>query len=478
MARTDHIASAGRILQQALRHHRAHRLQEAGALYHRVLTADPHCTVALQNLGLIAIERGRFPYAIELISKAITCQPGDAGPYYNLGLAFHKSGQLAEAAAAYRRAGTLRPDFAEAHYNAGNALKELGRVNDAVTSYRQAIAARPDFVEARANLATSLAELGRAEEAAAEYRAALQLAPNSAELHNNLGTTLSDLGCLGEATASYRRALSLDPGFVDALFNLHGTRYHETGERAAECLEAVIRVAPDHALSRFLLGVLRERQGREGEAAAHFTALPADCEFAAYGRDSWDYVKSASGAGGRMFGETTEGLELGLSAAGRDGLVLEFGVRWGTTIRQIAARAGQDVHGFDTFTGLPEDWHEHTAGTYSTEGQLPPVPANVHLHAGLFEDTLPAFLAAHPGPVRFANIDCDLYSAARTVLTLLAPRIVPGTVLVFDEYLFTAHWREDEFKAFQEAVTAYGWRYEYLGFSLLSKQAVVRITEV
>jgi tetratricopeptide (TPR) repeat protein len=478
MARTDYPAQAGRILQQALRHHRAHRLQEAGALYHRVLTVDSRQPVALQNLGLIAIERGRFPYAIELLGKAIACRPGDAGAHYNLGLALHKTGRLAEAATAYQRAGALRPDFAEAHYNAGNVLKELGRVNDAVASYRQATAARSDFVEAHANLATALAEIGRAEEAAAAYRAALRLAPNSAQLHNNLGATLSDLGCLGEAAASYRRALAFDPSFVDALFNLHGTQYHETGERAAECLEAVICAAPDHALSRFLLGVLRERQGRESEAAALFAALPADCQFAAYGRDSWDYVKSASGAGGRMFGETTEGLELGLSAARRDGLVLEFGVRWGTTIRQIAARAGQDVHGFDTFTGLPENWHEHPAGTYSTEGQLPPVPDNVHLHAGLFEETLPPFLAAQRGPVRFANIDCDLYSATRTVLTLLAPRIVPGTVLVFDEYLFTAHWREDEFKAFQEAVAAHDWRYEYLGFSLLSKQAVVRIMGV
>ena len=38
-----------------------------------------------------------------------------------------------------------------------------------------------------------------------------------------------------------------------------------------------------------------------------------------------------------------------------------------------------------------------------------------------------------------------------------------------------SHWEEDEFKAFQEAVEAYGWKYEYVGISLVSKQAVVRI---
>jgi len=54
------------------------------------------------------------------------------------------------------------------------------------------------------------------------------------------------------------------------------------------------------------------------------------------------------------------------------------------------------------------------------------------------------------------SADIDLVSIA------LAPRVVPGTVLVFDE-----------FKAFHAAVTAFGWRYDRLAFSLVSKQAVV-----
>ncbi|MDA8107986.1 MAG: hypothetical protein M0015_05070 [Betaproteobacteria bacterium] len=49
----------------------------------------------------------------------------------------------------------------------------------------------------------------------------------------------------------------------------------------------------------------------------------------------------------------------------------------------------------------------------------------------------------------------------------------PGTVIVFDEYFGHVHWREDEFRAFQEAVAENRWRYEYLAFS--SKQPVVRM---
>ena len=87
------------------------------------------------------------------------------------------------------------------------------------------------------------------------------------------------------------------------------------------------------------------------------------------------------------------------------------------------------------------------------------------------------FLEKHPGPVRFANIDCDLYSSTRDIFALLADRIVPGTVLVFDEYLFNDGWQKDEYKAFQELVEQHGLGYEYLGFSLFEGQAAVKITD-
>ncbi|MEZ0315594.1 MAG: hypothetical protein ACAH10_01765, partial [Methylophilaceae bacterium] len=59
-----------------------------------------------------------------------------------------------------------------------------------------------------------------------------------------------------------------------------------------------------------------------------------------------------------------------------------------------------------------------------------------------------------------------------------APRLVVGSVLVFDEYIGNEHWREDEYKAFQEAIAKYGWEYEYIAFSFYTKQVAVRITKV
>ena len=471
---TRSSANLEQMLQLALQHHAAGRLSSAERLYRQTLQLRPNHAIALENCGLLAHQTGRHDAAVRFIRKAIAEGGGNAGSHYNLGLALQGLGRLDEAVASYTTALRLRPDLAEALYNRGTALRLLDRFPAAAADFGRAATLSPAFAEAHVNLALALIALGRPEEAVAAYRSALALRPQVAELHNGLGTALSDLGRLDEAIRAYRQAIALKPDALDAWFNLHSALYGDDLEPAAQCLETALKIAPDHVLSRFFLGVLRDHQGCLDAAQGHFSALPEDSELPAWGLESWHYIKSINPRP-RLIGETSKGLSLGLAAARREGLVLEFGVRFGTTLNQIASHAGQPVHGFDTFHGLPEAWHEFPVGSYSTSGELPPVASNAQLHPGLFSETIPPFLEAHAEPARFLNIDCDLYSSTKTVLDLMAPRIKPGTVIVFDEYLFTRHWREGEFKAFHEAVIAHGWRYEYLAAGLLTKQAVVII---
>ena len=121
----------------------------------------------------------------------------------------------------------------------------------------------------------------------------------------------------------------------------------------------------------------------------------------------------------------------------RDGLWLEFGVWTAYSLAVIASYAprGKTVFGFDSFRGLPEAYDTFLpAGAFSLEGLAPPVPQNVELVAGWFNETLLPFLAAHEGePVAFAHIDCNLLTSVSDVLSLLAPRLAPGAVLLFDE---------------------------------------------
>jgi hypothetical protein len=164
-----------------------------------------------------------------------------------------------------------------------------------------------------------------------------------------------------------------------------------------------------------------------------------------------------------------------LAARSCNGLVAEFGVYEGRTINFIADQTTEPVFGFDCFEGLPEDWRPgFPRGTFSRD--VPEVRANVSLVVGLFEDTLPAFLALTRGDMSLIHIDCDLYSSTRTVLRACAPRIRRGTVLVFDEYFNYPGWRGHEYKAFQQFVAESGRTYEYLSVVPSHQQVAVVIT--
>lgn len=172
-----------------------------------------------------------------------------------------------------------------------------------------------------------------------------------------------------------------------------------------------------------------------------------------------------------------EVLKTALGQVSVAGHYLEFGVFKGGTIRFISDQVGasQVVHGFDSFRGLGEAW-SGDGFDFDLQGRPPKVPANVILHPGLFADTLPGWVAQNPGPAAFIHVDSDLYDPARTVFECLEDRIVPGTIIVFDEYFNYPNWQAHEFRAFSEFVERCGVRYEYLAYARF--QVALKITSI
>jgi tetratricopeptide (TPR) repeat protein len=391
-------------------------------------------------------------------------------------LASHRAGDVAAAVAGYRRVLDLDPRNLDALMNLGHAGAAEGKQAEALRLYRRALAVAPRRAAVHRDLARVLTDFGRWDEAWAHAAQAIALEPDSAEAFFGLGTILLDSGRRAEAVPALERAVVLNPLYADGWVELARALFDPA--RIGPALDALTRaVASDagHVWARFLLGVALDLAGQASAAKAQLASLHRDPKVFAGAVDSWRYVQEHRAPTTRLFTTTRETLLHALAAAPAEGLVVELGVRYGITTRWIAAAASGPVHGFDSFEGLPEGWHVQPKGIYSTHGEVPELPANVELHVGLFHDTLPAFLATTAGPLRFAHVDCDLYSSTRTVLEALGDRIVPGSVLLFDEYLINDAWREDEHKAFQEHVAARGLRYEYLAFGIPSGQAAVRV---
>lgn len=391
-------------------------------------------------------------------------------------IALHHAGKLHEALVAYRGVLDLSADQPDALMNMGFALATLGKRRSAIASMQAALSLRPQHVEMTLGYAQTLLTFGMWAEAIRSFEEVLSRAPRLASALAGLGLARLQEGDEPGAADALERAVRLDPTLGRAYFDLHRALYddHDPG-RSEEALAAAVAFTPDPVRERFYLAVLQDQLGRSREAESLLSRLHPDKSVYRGAVESWAYIKAHRSPETRLFSTTRQTLTYAMKHATGSGLVLEMGVRYGITTRLLAAGFDEVVHGLDSFQGLPENWHVQTAGIYSTHGETPDLPSNVTLHVGTFDSTLPEFARVHPEPLRFLHVDCDLYSSTKTTFDWLGERVVPQTVIVFDEYLLNDRWREDEFKAFQEAVVTHGWAYEYLAFNLYTGQAAVRI---
>jgi hypothetical protein len=169
----------------------------------------------------------------------------------------------------------------------------------------------------------------------------------------------------------------------------------------------------------------------------------------------------------------------GLEAAPAEGLICELGVGCGDTMVEIAEMIDpRMIYGFDSFEGLPEDWvvasRDWTSGL--RKGDFGPSPdaryrivdppkseRNMEIVAGWFNESIPRFLAAHPGPAAFLHLDAAIYSATVTALDAFADRMIVGTILQFDEFYNFVGFEEHEHKAWYEFIERTGFSFEFFG---------------
>jgi hypothetical protein len=163
------------------------------------------------------------------------------------------------------------------------------------------------------------------------------------------------------------------------------------------------------------------------------------------------------------------------------GTVLEFGVATGRTLNQFSHWLPQKtVWGFDSFEGLPEDWTSRMRRGFFARSSLPRVKSNARLVVGLFDQTLPSFVRDHQQdlPILLLHMDADLYSSTVTVLDSLKKNIVPGTMIIFDEYINYPGWQLDEFRAWQQFCKQHQVTYDYVGLVSRHQKVAVRVTGI
>ena len=166
-------------------------------------------------------------------------------------------------------------------------------------------------------------------------------------------------------------------------------------------------------------------------------------------------------------------LDFELKRVPKTGLYLEFGVAFATWTNYIADKIDPlEIHGFDSFEGNPEAFHEVDVGYHTLHGILPKVRKNVILHKGLFNETIPKFAESNKEKIAYLNIDSDSYNATKTILDNLGNRLQDGTIIHFGEYLNRPRWKESEHKAFMEFMSEQDYTFDYIALDPVGRVSI------
>lgn len=104
---------------------------------------------------------------------------------------------------------------------------------------------------------------------------------------------------------------------------------------------------------------------------------------------------------------------------------------------EVALRSGRELHLFDTFTGTPYhtpglDHHKIDAEFAAAEApeRIRKLMPTAHLHIGIYPSTHPEGLK----DLAFVHCDCDQYLSVKAVIDHMWPLVVPGGIMIFDDY--------------------------------------------
>jgi tetratricopeptide (TPR) repeat protein len=445
------------------------RFQEALASATRLLQQFPGSFALHYLLGVAQAGLGRFDAAITSYKQAIAIQSGREMVYNNLAIAQAGKGDQEAAIDTLRRALRINPGYADAYLTLGDVLRQKGDLDTAIDSYTQAVRIQPDHFAALNNMGNAQKQKGDLAAALDSYRRALRIRPDLAEVHNNIGNVMYDQGEVHAAIDSYKQAVNARPGYAPALWNLSGTA---SGiDEAAKWIDQCLAVDPAHACARITRAALKFYRG---DRSGFDELMQSDLKDHPYVR-SCSWVFSLPRLPDLYFSRWAL-FDAVVGSSIKERPFYEFGVWRGYAFRYLM-RTFKKGYGFDTFSGLPEDWHAEKAGAYPSEGQIPSIEGGEFI-VGKFEESLPAFFSVCRPMASVINFDADLYSSTICALNYSKPVIDRHTILIFDELLINRHWEQDEFKALNEFCAANNCTYEVVAVSFYTKQVAVQLVGI
>jgi len=130
-----------------------------------VLKDDTRSLVALEIMGSLCMEQGRWAEALDWLSQVIALKPSDVDVLEKSGACALAAGDLPRAKNHLEKAAALRPNDSNLWYEAGSAYAAAGQHEEALARFEKCLELEPRHHGARDQAARCLHMLGRNAEA-------------------------------------------------------------------------------------------------------------------------------------------------------------------------------------------------------------------------------------------------------------------------------------------------------------------------
>ena len=263
---------------------------EAEAAFRRALRLSPAIKTRLAiiqlHLARSLVRQARYEDGLALYRDLLADEPGNDLAHLQMGMAFLESGRYEPAAESFRRALAVVRDPANEpvlHLLLGEAMRRHGRFDAAAAHLDRGLASRPGHV--RILLARADLELDRQRAADPSTGAGDVTAAQGPVVSADAGWSGAD-AWLAEARERCDALIEQEPEHPLARVLLGAVllRMQEYGAAAA-ALDEAFALAPSRPVAREahrVLGEVRERQGRTGDAVRHYQGAldiyPLDAE--------------------------------------------------------------------------------------------------------------------------------------------------------------------------------------------------------
>lgn len=247
----------------ASRAYRRGEMERAEECLRRVIILDSLNPSGWSNLGVVLLETGRYPEAVEALEQALELDPGRAR---TMGALCGALVGMEDPEAAIRwgeAAVAADPGDAAALNNLGRAYLETERVREAAAAFETAIRRDPSMASPRFNLAVIHVMAGNPEPALPLLLETVSLCPGYPRARTQLAVVYGMLGSLEESELHAGIALAEDPADLAAMnclaLSLQGRGLRE---EALEVYKTMLPMVQDSAAREALLSRMTEEETR------------------------------------------------------------------------------------------------------------------------------------------------------------------------------------------------------------------------